>query len=172
MNYDAIVIGAGAGGGIAAALLSESGARVLLLERGKPHSFATEQTDHLRNHRLSQYGQNTGPGPGNPRVFVDAQQQSHVVQPHEGQYHNNAVTVGGGTVVYGGQAWRFLPDDFAMASRYGVPKGSSLADWPIVIPIWLPTMSGLSTKLVLQVTVKRLLQCGLVLNHTQCLPLI
>ena len=131
MNYDAIVIGAGAGGGIAAALLSESGARVLLLERGKPHSFAMEQTDHLRNHRLSQYGQNTGPGPGNPRVFVDAQQQSHVVQPHEGQYHNNAVTVGGGTVVYGGQAWRFLPDDFAMASRYGVPKGSSLADWPI-----------------------------------------
>lgn len=78
MNYDAIVIGAGAGGGIAAALLAESGARVLLLERGSPHSFATEKTDHLRNHRLSQYGQNTGPGPGNPRVFVDTHQHTHV----------------------------------------------------------------------------------------------
>ena len=29
------------------------------------------------------------------------------------------------------QAWRFHPDDFRMATRYGVPAGSSLADWPI-----------------------------------------
>jgi choline dehydrogenase-like flavoprotein len=29
------------------------------------------------------------------------------------------------------QAWRFHPDDFQMATRYGVPDGSSLADWPI-----------------------------------------
>ncbi len=131
MSYDAIVIGAGAGGGIVAALLSEAGAKVLLIERGGAHSFAHESSDHLRNHRLSQYGQNTGPGPGNPRVFVDANQQAHVVHPHDGGYHNNAVTVGGGTVVYGGQAWRFLPDDFRMASKYGTPKDSSLADWPI-----------------------------------------
>jgi choline dehydrogenase-like flavoprotein len=33
--------------------------------------------------------------------------------------------------VYGGQAWRFMPQDFRMASIYGVPEGSSLADWPI-----------------------------------------
>ncbi len=39
--------------------------------------------------------------------------------------------VGSGTLVYGGMAWRFLPDDFRMASRYGVPAGSSLTDWPI-----------------------------------------
>src|SRR5690606_38613490 len=30
-----------------------------------------------------------------------------------------------------GLAWRFLPDDLRMASRYGVPDGSSLADWPL-----------------------------------------
>ncbi len=131
MSYDAIVIGAGAGGGIIAALLAESGAKVLFLERGKSYTYSDEVTDHLRNHRLSQYGQNTGPGAGNPRVFVDQQGQSHVVQPHHGGYHNNAVAVGGGTPVYGGQAWRFLPDDFRMAARYGVPVGSSLADWPI-----------------------------------------
>ena len=41
------------------------------------------------------------------------------------------MAVGGGTRVYGAQAWRFLPTDFAMASTYGVPPGSSLADWPI-----------------------------------------
>jgi len=39
--------------------------------------------------------------------------------------------VGGGTRVYGAQAWRFLPQDFRMASLYGIPTGSSLADWPI-----------------------------------------
>jgi choline dehydrogenase-like flavoprotein len=33
--------------------------------------------------------------------------------------------------VFGAQAWRFLPADFAMASTYGIPPGSSLADWPI-----------------------------------------
>ncbi len=131
MNYDVIIVGAGAGGGVAAAVLSEAGARVLLLERGDHYTYANEVTDHLRNHRLAQYGQNTGPGAGNPRVWVDMIGQSHVVPPHHGAYHNNAVAVGGGTPVYGGQAWRFLPIDFAMASTYGVPDGSGLADWPI-----------------------------------------
>jgi choline dehydrogenase-like flavoprotein len=41
------------------------------------------------------------------------------------------MTVGGGTRVYGAQAWRFAPQDFLMASAYGVPEGSGLADWPI-----------------------------------------
>lgn len=131
MNYDVIIVGAGAGGGVTAAVLAESGANVLLIERGKHHTFAQETTDHLRNHRLSQYGQNTGPGAGNPRVFVAPDGTEQIVQPHEGGYNNNAMAVGGGTPVYGGQAWRFLPDDFRMASRYGVPQGSSLADWPI-----------------------------------------
>ena len=132
-SYDAIVIGAGAGGGIAAALLAEGGMRVLLLERGRDKTFAQIGRDHLRNHRLSQYGQNQGPDDnvGNPRVFVDPRGQTSVVKPFEGGYHNNAMGVGGGTRVYGMQAWRFLPQDFKMASTYGVPDGSSLADWPI-----------------------------------------
>ena len=53
------------------------------------------------------------------------------MQPHEAGYSNNAMTVGGGTRVYGAQAWRFAPEDFRMASIYGVPEGSGLADWPI-----------------------------------------
>jgi choline dehydrogenase-like flavoprotein len=42
-----------------------------------------------------------------------------------------AYLLGGGTRVYGAQTWRFMPEDFAMASTYGVPDGSALADWPI-----------------------------------------
>ena len=52
-------------------------------------------------------------------------------RPYEPGWANNAMTAGGGSRVYGAQAWRFVPRDFTMASSYGVPDGSSLADWPI-----------------------------------------
>ncbi len=131
-KYDAIIIGTGAAGGIVACVLAEAGKHVLLLERGLALSFADVGRDHLRNQRLAIYGHNAGPElAGNPRVFVDPQGRSRLVKPHELDYHNNAACVGGGTRVYGAQAWRFHPDDFRMASKYGVPDGSSLADWPI-----------------------------------------
>ena len=131
-EFDAIIVGTGAAGGIVAGVLAEKGKKVLLLERGNALSFADVGRDHLRNQRLSVYGHNAGPDlAGNPRVFVDPDGHSRIVKPHELDYHNNAACVGGGTRVYGAQAWRFFPDDFRMASRYGVPEGSSLADWPI-----------------------------------------
>ena len=131
-SYDAIVVGAGAGGGVVACVLAEAGKSVLLIERGPADSVARAMPrDHLRNQRLSTYGHNAGPDiDGNPRVLVDPEGHEHVLRPHEAGYQNNAAAVGSGTVVYGAQAWRFHPDDFRMASRYGVPAGSSLADWP------------------------------------------
>lgn len=131
-EYDVIIVGAGAGGGVTAGVLAEAGKRVLLLERGGWHRFADEPRDHLRNHRLARHGHNTGPAlAGNPRVFVDADGAPITVPPHDDRYHNNAAAVGGATPLYGAQAWRFLPTDFRMAAAYGVPPGSSLADWPI-----------------------------------------
>ena len=131
-EYDAIIIGTGAAGGIVACVLAEAGKHVLLLERGAALSFGDVGRDHLRNQRLAIYGHNAGPDViGNPRVFVDPHGRSRVVKPYEPDYHNNAACLGGGTRVYGAQAWRFHPDDFRMASKYGVPEGSSLADWPI-----------------------------------------
>lgn len=130
VRYDVIIVGAGAGGGVAAGVIAEAGKRVLLIERGKMLSFEEVGRDHLRNQRLSQYGHNVGPEiEGNPRVFEDFARE-YLVPPHHGQYHANAATVGSGTRVYGAQAWRFMPQDFQMASLYGVPEGSSLADWP------------------------------------------
>jgi len=131
-DYEAIVVGSGAAGGIVACVLAEAGKHVLLLERGRELSFADVGRDHLRNQRLAIYGHNAGPElNGNPRVFVDPEGRSRIVRPHELDYHNNAACVGGGTRVYGAQAWRFHPDDFRMATKYGIPSGSSLADWPI-----------------------------------------
>lgn len=130
--FDVIVVGAGAAGGVVACVLAEAGKTVLLVERGKERRYIDSgYRDHLRNHRLSRYGHNTGPDiEGHPRVFVDRGGGRHVVRPHEADYHANAAALGSGTTVYGGLAWRFHPDDFRMASRYGVPEWSSLVDWP------------------------------------------
>jgi choline dehydrogenase-like flavoprotein len=132
-TYDVIIVGAGAAGGVAACVLAEAGKSVLLIERGRARDYQDSgHRDHLRNHRLQAHGLNTGPDiAGHPRVFIDPEGGRHVVAPHDGGYHNNASAVGSGTLVYGGLAWRFHPDDFRMASRYGVPPGSSLADWPV-----------------------------------------
>jgi choline dehydrogenase-like flavoprotein len=132
IKYDVIVVGAGAGGGVVAGVLAEAGKRVLLLERGAELAFEDIGRDHLRNHRFARHGHNTGPDiDENPRVFVGLDGRERVVRPHEDDYQNNAAGVGGGTRIYGAQAWRFLPADFKMASGYGIPHGSSLADWPI-----------------------------------------
>ena len=132
-RYDVVVIGAGAGGGVAACTLAEAGASVLLVERGRAVDHADVGRDHLRNHRSSVFGNNTGPSaPGNPRESVRTDGTVvEVAAPHDPRWHNNAMTVGGGTRVYQGMAWRFAPTDFAMASTYGVPDGASSADWPI-----------------------------------------
>jgi choline dehydrogenase-like flavoprotein len=132
-EFDAIIVGSGAGGGVVAKMLATAGKRVLLLERGNALAWADVSRDHLRNHRIALYGMNTGPTRlGNPRVFVNLSGEEKVLpSPHMDNYHNNAVAVGGGTLVYGAQAWRFMPQDFRMASIYGVPEGSGLSDWPI-----------------------------------------
>jgi choline dehydrogenase-like flavoprotein len=131
--YDVVVLGAGAGGGVAACVLAEAGARVLVVDRGAQLGALEVGRDHLRNHRTSIHGNNTGPSaPGNPRVHaVPGGSPTIIESPHDPRWHNDAMVVGGGTRVYQGMAWRFLPDDLRMASTYGVPEGSSLADWPI-----------------------------------------
>jgi choline dehydrogenase-like flavoprotein len=131
-RYDAIVIGSGAGGGAAAQVLAESGRSVLVVELGRYPATASLMHDHLRNPRSTAgLPAVTDPDPqGRPRVSVVDGVRTEVLPP-DGGWGNNAFTVGGGTRVYGAQAWRFVPRDFRMATTYGVPEGSSLADWPI-----------------------------------------
>jgi choline dehydrogenase-like flavoprotein len=131
-RVNAVVVGAGAAGGIVAKELSAAGLSVVLLERGKWYTANDCRKDDLRNQRTTVLGNAFGPEDyGNPRVSVDADGTPHIMLPSEGGYQNNAACVGGGTLSYGAMAWRYMPQDFRMRSTYGAPAGSSLEDWPI-----------------------------------------
>jgi choline dehydrogenase-like flavoprotein len=131
-RVNAVVVGSGAGGGVAACVLAEAGLSVVVLERGRWHSPFEERKDDLVNQRNASLGVAYGPDEEkNPRVFVDLDGRERVVRPRQWEYNANASCVGGGTVSYGGQAWRFMPQDFRMRSLYGAIESSTLEDWPI-----------------------------------------
>ena len=130
-HVQAVIVGAGAGGGVVAKELASGGLSVVLLERGKWYSAADCRKDDLHNQRTAVLGNGFGPDDdGNPRVLVD-ERGEHVVDPSDPGYSNNAACVGGGTFSYGAMAWRFMEQDFRMRSTYGAVEGSTLDDWPI-----------------------------------------
>ncbi len=129
---NAVIVGAGAAGGIVAKELSTAGLSVVLFERGPWYTPADCRKDDLRNQRTTVLGNAFGPEDrGFPRVVVDAGGVARIVRPSDNAYQNNAACVGVGTLSYGAQAWRYMPQDFRMKSVYGTPPGSSLEDWPI-----------------------------------------
>lgn len=130
-HVNAVIVGAGAGGGVVAKELSAAGLRVALLERGKWYSAADCRKDDLHNQRTAVLGNGFGPEEdGNPRVLVDDRGE-HVLDPSDAGYSNNAACVGGGTFSYGAMAWRYMEKDFRMRTTYGAVEGSTLEDWPI-----------------------------------------
>ena len=131
-HVNAVIVGAGAGGGIVAKELATAGLSVVLLERGRWQTAFDCRKDDLRNQRTTVLGNGFGPDDEhNPRVFVDPEGREQIVKPSNNSYNNNAACVGGGTFSYGAMAWRFMEQDFRMRSTYGTVEGSTLEDWPI-----------------------------------------
>lgn len=129
---NAVVVGAGAAGGIVAKELAEAGLSTVVLERGRWQTFDDHRHDELISQRT--FVLQCAFGPDNERyrrVVVNADGSTRVVLPNDWAYSNNAACVGGGTLSYGAMAWRFMREDFLMKSTYGAVEGSTLEDWPV-----------------------------------------
>jgi len=131
-HVNAIVVGAGAGGGVVAKELAINGFSVVLFERGDWPVYDANIADELISQRMQILDSAYGPDwKKNPRVAVYPDGRRVVINPSNGEYSHNAACVGSGTVSYGAMAWRFMPEDFRLKTIYGAVEGSTLEDWPI-----------------------------------------
>ena len=129
-SYDVVVVGSGPGGGTVAAQAAEAGLHVLLIERGAAIDPPSAPQSHVSNTMSWRAPNMCHSREPNPRA-VGAGPAINVAGPLDAGHLGSAYALGGGSLTWGMQAWRFHPDDFRMASKYGVPERSSLADWPL-----------------------------------------
>ncbi|MDR1555407.1 MAG: GMC family oxidoreductase [Tannerellaceae bacterium] len=129
---DAIVIGAGAGGGVVAKELAVNGFSVVVFERGGWPEYDEHINDELINQRVQELDSAFGPDwKKHPRVFAGKDGNRRILNAGDGSYNHVAACVGSGTVSYGAMGWRFMREDFRLKSTYGAVAGSTLEDWPI-----------------------------------------
>jgi choline dehydrogenase-like flavoprotein len=129
---DFVVIGAGAAGGVVAKELSTAGFQVVVLEQG-PYLRAEDfEHDELKKKRIW----------SPPYIGQDVLTNDHSLQPNtfrktakEKAVRSPAVQygrcVGGGSVHFTANYWRFHEIDFIERSRFGPIEGTGFADWPI-----------------------------------------
>jgi choline dehydrogenase-like flavoprotein len=130
-RVDAVVVGAGASGGIVAKELASSGWSVVLVERGP----WLENFGHLETRDAWVTGIDHVPfGPERTEVRTvrsGDREAARVVEPRNALYGTLPAMVGGGSVYYGAMAWRFRPETFRLRSILGAVPGANLADWPL-----------------------------------------
>jgi len=121
---DFVVVGAGAAGGVMAKELSTAGFRVVVLEQGPWR--------HEKDFTHDEVGVTLRGGMVNdqkkqPNTFRSTPNEKAVIRPAVGYCR----TVGGGSVHFTANFWRFHPEDFHERSTLGPVPGADLADWPI-----------------------------------------
>ena len=136
-KVDALIIGIGAAGGIASYVLTQAGIDVVALEAGPRRNNAEF---------LKYYDELQGYPFHNPFADVKANKEIPTWRP-DASAPVQALPVGaivmdnqvGGTSIHWtGQAWRYRIDDFKIRSstidKYGeeaLPAGSNIVDWPV-----------------------------------------
>ncbi len=143
MSYDAIVIGTGISGGWAAKELCEKGMKVLVLERGRDVKHVTDyKTANLDPWELENGNALSEevlakdyPKQRRTGYTVRPEHVHHFVKDSEHPYKETEGTrfdwirgyqVGGRSLVWGRQSYRWSPMDFEANARDGVA-----VDWPI-----------------------------------------
>jgi len=123
-EVDFVIVGSGAAGGVMARELSQAGFSVVVLEQGP---WLTENDfKHDEIWRDNKSGL-TNDHELQPNTFREKEADT-AKSSGWAQYGR---VVGGGSVHFTANYWRFPEVEFAQATRFGVPEGSSVADWPI-----------------------------------------
>ncbi len=121
---DFLIIGAGAAGGVMAKELSTAGFRVVVLEQGP---YLTE-----RDYRHDEIRYTYLPGLTNdPKIQPVTYRRNESEQAKPIKAIEYGRQVGGGSVHFTANYWRFHEDDFHERSLFGDVPGADLADWPI-----------------------------------------
>jgi len=125
-EVDFVIVGSGSAGGIIAKELSAAGHSVVVLEQG-PHLQASDFThdewgiDH-------NYDMKWSTRQGYPQTFRKSENEEAELRDSVCGYAHN---VGGSSVHFSGNFWRFRPIDFMEATVRGTVGGTNFADWPI-----------------------------------------
>jgi choline dehydrogenase-like flavoprotein len=121
---DFVVVGAGAAGGVMAKELATAGFRVVVLEQGPWHhekDFSHDEVDVMyRGGLINDFKKQ-------PNTFRKTPAEPAKIQPAV-EYGR---MVGGGSVHFTSNYWRFHPEDFHERSTLGSVPGADLRDWPI-----------------------------------------
>jgi len=125
-EVDFVIVGSGAAGGVMAKELSVAGFSVVVLEQG-PHlqaaDFKHDEWGYDVNNDLT-----WGARKGHPQTFRKTVNDTAETRESVLGYAHN---VGGSSVHFSGNFWRFRPIDFIEASVRGPIAGTNFADWPI-----------------------------------------
>lgn len=129
---DVVIVGLGAAGGVASLPFAKAGLKVVGLDAGPRYTLADFPSDEIKLEVRREHSRKLLNDV--PTVRESAAQTARI-DPAPGLTMNG---VGGSTIHYNCQSWRFKPWDFKAYSdtvaRYGasaVPAGSALADWPL-----------------------------------------
>ena len=123
-EVDFVIVGSGAAGGVLAKELSTNGFRVVVLEQGpyiKPEEFSHNEIEVFAQHQL------TNKPELQPITFRKTPDEKARLQPSV-MYGR---CVGGSSVHFTANFWRFHEIDFIERSKVGEIPGASFADWPI-----------------------------------------
>ena len=123
-EVDFVIVGSGAAGGVLAKELSTNGFRVVVLEQGPyltESDFSHDEIKILQEDLLTNHPQ-LQPNTFRKSADEQAKQQRAVAYGR---------CVGGTSVHFAANYWRFHENEFKECSTMGAVPGTGLADWPI-----------------------------------------